>query len=110
MTDPREARLPKWAQEEMRTLRRDLDIERRVNADLRGEIPETNTWVLDYGRASQPLPNNARVSFHLRHDDGRIRRSIQAYVEYGHLRIQGDDTLSIHPGASNSFTINFRER
>lgn len=110
MADPREPKLPKWAQDELKRLRMDLSTERRISADLRGDIPETNTYVLDYGRTSQPLPPNARVSFHLRHDDGRIRRSIQAYIEgNGHLRIQGDDTLTIHPGASNSFAINFRD-
>ena len=110
MTDARESKLPKWAQEEFRRLRRELNDERRINADLRGEIPDTNTYVMDYGRTNQPLPNNARVSFHLRQDDGRVRQSIQAYVEYGKLRIQGDNTLDIHPGSSNSFTMSFRER
>ncbi|MEU3686959.1 DUF7239 family protein [Streptomyces narbonensis] len=110
MADPRESKLPKWAQAELSRLRRDLSEEKRVNADLRGDIPDTNTYVLDYGRHNQPLPNNARVSFHLRQDDGRIRQSIQAYVEYGRLRIQGDNSLDIHPGSSNSFTLSFRER
>jgi hypothetical protein len=103
--DPRESKLPKWAQSELSTLRRELSIERQRNAELRGDVPNANTFVLDYGHESTPLPRDARVQFDLRKDDGRVRQSIQCYVESGMLRIQGDYSLILHPRASNSFFV-----
>jgi hypothetical protein len=105
MADPREARLPKWAQEELSTLRRALDVERQNVAELKGVNPGSNTFLIDYGRTDAPLPRNARIGFHLHPDDGRIRQAIQVYVEDGALAIQGDYALTIKPRASNSFSV-----
>ncbi|MGY5131301.1 DUF7239 family protein [Streptomyces nigrescens] len=105
MPDPREARLPKWTQEELRTLRRELRQERQRTEELAGRNPGTNTFLIDYGHKDGELPRNARIAFHTQPDDGRVRQAIQVYIENGKLRIQGDYGLSICPAASNSFTV-----
>jgi hypothetical protein len=104
--EAREARLPKWAQGELKQLRRLLSEQLQLNAELRGDIPGTNTWVSDYTHADRPLPANARIIFQPHGPDtGHIRRNIQAYIENGALRIQGDYSLTVHPSASNSLAI-----
>lgn len=107
-TDPREARLPKWAQEELRSLRRELDSTQRKLKEAHGDIPDTDTYLLDYGSLTDwPLPRGARVAFHLTPPGlGRkVRQAIQAYVSDGALHIQGDTSLVVYPRASNSFNI-----
>ncbi|WP_406379139.1 hypothetical protein [Streptomyces sp. NBC_00197] len=105
MPDPRESRLPKWAQQELSRLRRDLDIERQTVEELRGNIPDTDTFALDYIRGNSPLPKGSRVGFHPRPDDDFGRLQIQVYCESGRLRVQGDYALTVRPSASNSLTI-----
>lgn len=107
----REARLPKWAQDELARIRRNNAVLQTLVDDLAGRIAETNTFVIEYGRGKDwPLPNNARVGFEILPDDGRTRRQIQVYVEDGKLRVQGDYSFLINPEASNRLTIQFRER
>jgi hypothetical protein len=107
--DPREPRLPKWAQAELATLRRELDVERQRNEELRGAIPETDTFVRDYGREDRPLPKGSRVAFHLKPDTGHIRRSVIVHVEGDRLEVQGDYGLVVYPRASNSVRLMFEE-
>jgi hypothetical protein len=105
VTDPREDRLPKWAREELHRLRRDLETERKVTEELKGNNPDSNTFLIDYGRKDAPLPRNSRIGFHVRPDDGTCRQAIQVYVENRRLRVQGDYSLIVRMGASNSFTV-----
>jgi len=106
--DPREAKLPKWAQESLSGLRRELaSAERRVDA-LRGRNPGTNTFLLDYGTLQDfTLPRNARIDFRLEVPGiQHARTAIQVYIEQtGRLRVQGDSALLVHPSASNSLTL-----
>jgi hypothetical protein len=87
----------------------ELNAERRRSAELRGDNPTTNTFVLDYGHDSQRLRRDARVSFHLREDTGRVRQAIQVYIENGRLRIQGDYSLIVRPSASNTFSVELED-
>jgi hypothetical protein len=108
--DPRESRLPKWAQEELSSLRYKLEVERQRVEEMRGNVPNADTFVRDYTSKDRPLPLGARVAFHTVPDDGRLRRAIIAHVEDGKLCIQGDHSFVIHPRASNSVYIEFEER
>lgn len=109
MADPREARLPKWAQDELRTLRRELGSARRKVEELKGNVPDTDTYLLDYGSLDDfPLPKGARVAFHLTPPgyERKVRQAVQCYIASdGALHIQGDSSLIIYPRASNSFNI-----
>jgi hypothetical protein len=108
MADPRESRLPKWAQEQLSDARRKIRELERMNADLRSDVGDTNTHVLNYGSDDQPLPNNARVQFAF---PGKgWDQHIQVYVEGGRLRIQGGRTLVIHPAVSNAFWVALGDR
>jgi hypothetical protein len=104
VSDPREERLPKWAQEELQSLRRKVLDAQLLNEELRGEVGQTNTFVLNYGDGTnQPLPNNARVEF--RWPSKRWDEHIQVYIEGDRLHIQGGRFLVIHPQVSNAFDI-----
>jgi hypothetical protein len=108
MSDPREARLPKWAQEELRSLRKKLGTTQRKLEESHGNIPDTDTYLLDYGSLTDwPLPRGARVAFHLtpQGHERKVRQAIQVYASDGALRIQGDTSLVVFPRASNSFNI-----
>lgn len=108
MTDQREARLPKWAQEELTSLRRQLKTARTRIDELRWAVGETNTSVLNYGNDDQPLANNAHVQFDF--PGKRWDNHIQVYIEGGRLRIQGGRTLVIYPSVSNAFWVELEDR
>jgi hypothetical protein len=106
--DPREARLPKWAQEELRNLRRELGSTQRKLEEARGNVPDTDTYLLDYGSLNDfPLPKGARVAFHMTPPGHtrKVRQAVQVYVSDGALHVQGDTSLIIYPRASNTFNI-----
>jgi hypothetical protein len=105
VTDPREARLPKWAQEELRALRYRLTVELQAIEELKGNNPDSDTFLIDYGRKDSPLPRGSRIGYHLEPDDGQVRQQIQVYVESGKLRVQGDYSIVVRPVASNCLTI-----
>lgn len=114
--DPREARLPKWAQSELSTLRRKVrDAERHIR-DLQGDVTATDTHV-DGMRGPEnrdiPLPPGSRVAYRLTGDPGHgafVRAWLQADAWTGvALHIQGDRTLVILPSASNTFRVAMRD-
>jgi hypothetical protein len=85
-----------------------LDTERRRNAELRGEVGETDTVVLNFGADSdQPLHKGARIEF--RWPGNRWDQHIQAYVDGDSLHIQGGRSLVIVPQVSNAFNIRLRD-
>lgn len=110
-TDPREARLPKWAQAELSTLRRRLrDAERHIR-DLTGDIDATDTYV-DSMRCGEdrdyPLPPGSKVAYRL-HDRAHSGY-VRVYLYHDRwagtqLHIQGDRSLIIKPSASNTFYV-----
>jgi hypothetical protein len=108
--DPREAKLPKWAQELIADMRRDLISSQKFAASLRTNHAGSNTQVQNYSHGDWGVPNNSRIAFHLLPDTGRVRRSVKVYIEDGKLMIQGDYSLNIHPESSNTFRVEFRER
>jgi hypothetical protein len=102
MADPREERLPKWAQEELARLRRQVLRERALNDDLRGKVGETNTHVQNYGSDDQPLPKDARVQFRM---GERYDQYVTVNVEGDALWLHGGRFLTIHPHVSNAFRV-----
>lgn len=106
--DPREERLPKWVRDELRSLRRELVTTQRKLEEAHGNIPDTDTYLLDYGSLTNwPLPRGARVAFHLTPPvvGRKVRQAIQVYAADGALHVQGDTSLVVYPRASNTFNI-----
>jgi hypothetical protein len=108
MADPREARLPKWAQAELSSLRRKLEVEEKRNAELRGQVGETNIHVQNYGSDDQPIPKGAAVKFQT--DDKRWDSHITVRVEGRSLWLHGGRGLVIHPHVSNAFRVVIGDR
>lgn len=115
-TDPRESRLPKYAQTELESLRRRIrDLEKHV-CDLTGDIAETDTWVDSMAGARSadwPLPPGSRVAYRLT-DRNRFGAHVRTWLQRDQwdgvkLHIQGDTSLLIHPSASNTFFVTMRE-
>jgi hypothetical protein len=104
--DPREARLPKWAQEELRSLRSQLGTSKRLNEELRGDVGETDVHVQNYSSHDQPLPKGARVQFRL---GQRFDQYVSVHSEGGHLWLHGGRFLTIHPHVSNAFHVSVGE-
>lgn len=107
MSDPREARLPKWAQDQLRSLRMHLESANRRIAELNGEPGNTNTFVSDYIHGDSALPNGAKVMFRL---DSGYNGQVMCYLEDDALTIQGHDGINVIPQASNSIRIERRKR
>lgn len=104
--DEREHKLPKWAQAELHTLRTQLERERERNADLRGEVGPTNTYVKNYTSEDRPLPNDARICHRL---GERFDQYIDVHVEGKRLWLHGGRFLVIHPHVSNAFYVTVGE-
>ncbi|MCF3174765.1 hypothetical protein IPZ61_15715 [Streptomyces sioyaensis] len=102
MADPRELRLPKWAQEELRHLRHSLAVLQKRTDELRGEVGETNVHVQNYTSADQPLPKDARVKYQL---GGRFDEYVAVHVEDNRLWLHGGRFLVIRPHVSNAFYV-----
>ncbi|KUL44786.1 hypothetical protein ADL22_12650 [Streptomyces sp. NRRL F-4489] len=105
----REARLPKWAQEELRKLRRDLAAEREQVAELKGGKPDSNTYWVTSHEAVAPLPRDARVGFRLVENGVPYQGRVLAHVEEGKLVVRGASPLIIRPESSSAFSVEFSE-
>lgn len=109
--DPREERLPKWAQGELADLRRKLREAKATIRELREDIPDSDTFVEGrvYGEdPDRPLPRGARLAFMLGDKPGR--GSVRAYVAREswagtRLYLNGDRVLRIDPQSGNALYV-----
>lgn len=93
-------KLPKWAQDKIRTLEANLERANRLLSEVRNEA-ETNTTMIDFGADKEfGLFNNARVRFKF-----SPNRYIDCRVHDGKLDVCGICPLTIEPSASNRVTI-----
>ncbi|MEV0267700.1 hypothetical protein AB0H43_02905 [Hamadaea sp. NPDC050747] len=106
--DPREGKLPKWAQDLLADLRRKVeDAETRAEEARYATDPEGSDAVL-YPHADVPvgLGDHAQVRFKLgprKHDYADLR------VERGALLVSGGQYLSIEPASGNLARVRTRE-
>lgn len=107
MTD-RERRLPKWAQEELRALRRENQrLRDHIEAN---EPPNADTFADDYGATKAMAPRRAlgrgtRVSFYQTNDTHDWNNRVDVMVGGGWLTIRGGRSLVILPESSNSLRL-----
>lgn len=109
--DPREERLPKWAQSELERLRMQLREAERTIRDLRGDIPDSDTFASVSGVLSEdvPLPRGARVSFRIK-GDNQHWDTIYAYLTRSRwdgprLYVAGTQPIRVHPQSGNSIAV-----
>lgn len=102
MPDPREERLPKWAQPELRSLRRKLEVAEQEAEALRGNVGETDVHVQNYTSHDQPLPKGAQIKFRL---GDRYDEYVTVRIEGDRLSLNGGRFLTIHPHVSNAFSV-----
>lgn len=115
-------RLPKWAQEQITSLERELAIEKRTNAELKAKHKGSNvsynsvyTGVMD----ETTLPRDSHVTFYMEPErEGKshyLRRSItvhharSAYGPEVYVTTNGG-RLTVLPSASNSVRLRIDER
>lgn len=104
----KEARLPKWAQAELASLRRRLEDAEDERDDLRENIlgaPDTDTWADPYGPAPINLPKGGIIAFRIGYGEEDI---VHARVTHEGLDLNGMRGLVAIPRASNSFVIGVR--
>lgn len=106
MSNEREAKLPRWAQAELRRLRAQVETLERSSAELRAEVGDTDVHVLNYERANQPLPKNARIEFRL---GDRYDQVIQVARDDDTVRISGHRGICVIPVVSNVVAVRLRD-
>lgn len=96
-----ETRLPKWAQQELGRLRRDLAAATSQINQLTGKEPSPITYRVMMEEPTN-IPIRSTVEFKLSEINSRISCRIN---QYGWLDVSGDDSLCIQPRASNQVWI-----
>lgn len=99
--DPRESKLPVWAQQTLDQLRlRVLDAEKTM-ASVKGEHPDTNVHLdVRRSRNSVGLPRNSHVTFDSKWGGIQVGHDLE-----GRVRIQGDSRLILRMNAANAMTV-----
>lgn len=107
--DPREEKLPVWAQQRLQALRADLEYAGRRLAE--GDTEDTRIWADPYAdvpRAVGEVGDNIRFVL----PSGEVTIQLQ---EQGTLQIvcvgkRGSDSLVVQPRAANVVTVGIEER
>ncbi len=96
------ARLPKWAQDHIAYLTRDLAEAKAANA-RHGDLTQTNTTVesVHDALADEYLAPNSTVTFRLA-NGYRVRVRV---TNDGHLSVNADAIVMVRHQASNCFTL-----
>lgn len=100
--DPREAKLPRWAQDELDQLRRALrDADLKAEAARLATRPDDTNTTVERRDGTIGLPNGAKVSFEL------PGGGIDVRVEDSHLLVMGEgfDPLMVMGQATNAIRI-----
>lgn len=98
----REARLPRWAQDEFRRLRMRLsEAEARLDEEV-ASAADSDTWIDRYATHPRPLGKGERVLFTWDGIDGF--RWIEAHATRDGLKVMGAGPLVIEPQVTNVFT------
>lgn len=112
LADPREAKLPVWAQIQLREMRRLVSQWERYAIDARLETrpEETDTVVDDYSQHPIGLPKGEPVKFRRIERAGRREEYITARMlngptNRGWVCIQGADVLEILPQSGNTILV-----
>ena len=112
--DPREARLPRWAQEHLALARRQASDARQALANAMDPTPtrvasDPHASMLGtFGRVPLYVPDDRPVRFSLEQRDAvEARQYVDVRLDErpGDLRISGSSAVLLEPHVSNSLTI-----
>lgn len=92
-------RLPKWAQQELYRLERDLES---AYARLAEGPENSNTFADPYAKAPRALGDSPMIEFRFGTKWGE---KFQVRLEDDHLVISGGSSLAIHPRSSNGINV-----
>jgi hypothetical protein len=112
MNDPREVKLPRWAQEELAKARQEAaDATKKLNEHLE-QLPKTGVW---YGKYENPIyiPDGDQVHWQMREGSKKTFGTISVFKAVkspewgagGRLIVNGDRSLQVLPSASNTVYI-----
>lgn len=105
--DPREERLPKWAQEHMNALRNSILTMQRA---LEQDISNSNTFLkTEHSVEDEALGKSPRVVFKTNNDRPWLNE-FQVHIEDDTLRIFAATTMIIKPTSSNMLQIRMEDR
>ena len=104
-------KLPKWAQDHIRTLQMRLREAEQAAAEMSGSVPNAVVWADPYRANPRPLEVMGRPVRFTTDEPDETRSYIDvSMVEPGVVRVHGARALSIHPEVSNGFTVRLVER
>lgn len=106
--DPREERLPKWAQDKLRDLRRHAGEQEEVaRRAVFGTDPAKSTALLNplAGHGGIGLGENCVVRFRQGVKPGQSPAWVDVEVRFGAVWVRADRALSVEPVAANSLRV-----
>lgn len=104
----KEARLPKWAQAELKDLRRRLDLAEDERDDLKESVfgpAETDTHADPYGSVPINLPKGGLIQFRIGYGSEDL---VRARVTDEGLSLNSSTGIIVIPQASNDVLIGVR--
>lgn len=103
--DLREERLPRWAQDTLKSLRRQVEDQkmRADDARMAGGPEDTDTILDPYDDTPVRLKKGEHVRFLLGPDDYQwIECSVQKFGRFNIVRVISGDSLLVYPSSSNA--------
>lgn len=109
MSDPRESKLPRWAQEALADERRRADTAERKLAAHKETVQKTRIW---FGHYDNPIYvpvfyGHERVHFDLGELGEHYTEVQVGFTRDGRLEVQGGHSLSVDMQSSNTFQVRF---
>lgn len=113
----KESTLPKWAQEELRRLRGEVESWRQKALSFAAGDALTDTQIHADGCDFSPLPSGTRVRFwFVDRGDVGDRGDVTRYCDVAmcgsdsdasgrHLTVRGGDSIAVYPHASNTIIV-----
>ncbi|MFI0967122.1 hypothetical protein ACH4S8_37910 [Streptomyces sp. NPDC021080] len=102
--EPREDKLPEWAQRKLGLLRQLLADERKASAALRGDIEHTDTLIRHHEiRPDHLLPAGSEITFVP--DLSFPHRAIDCKLRDGWLEIYGERAIVVRPRQNNGLSV-----
>jgi hypothetical protein len=98
------AKLPKWAQQDIAILEKDLAYYKSQVEKLGGTADDaTITWEDGLMMGVHPLPDYSTITF--KGEDGQRSNDIRVSRDGDAIRVSGDMRISVHPSASNVVNV-----
>ena len=100
-------KLPKWAKQEIETLRNNVESWKRKAHEIKGD-KKTNVYISNFMSDPIPLPNDSSIIFVVNPDRSLKTQQIQVKVVDDMIEVYGCEQLNIKCSASNMCYIKSR--